>query len=252
MKIKDPWWAMNDLRRYFENNKGNLIHKWMHYFDIYERHFKRFRGTDVHILEIGVFHGGSLQMWKSYFGERAKIYGVDINPLCKQLEEEQIKIFIGDQASKTFLRWLIGEIPRIDILIDDGGHKMAQQINTFEVIYPHITPFGIYLCEDIHTSYSKEHGGGYRKRGSFIEYSKNLIDYLHAWHCEKIERLGVSDFTRSTYALHYYDSILLIEKRPIEKPCHRKTGKSILHSSSTPFPVPQWKIIMRRFKSLVR
>lgn len=243
---------MNDLQRYFEQNTGNLIHKWMHYFDIYQRHFERFRGTDVHILEIGVFHGGSLQMWKSYFGDKAKIFGVDINPLCKRLEEDQIKIFIGDQADKTFLRWLRREIPRIDVLIEDGGHEMAQQINTFEVMYPHITPSGIYLCEDIHTSYLKEYGGGYRKRGTFIEYSKNLIDYLHAWHCGKIERLGVSDFTRSTYALHYYNCILVIEKKPIDKPYHRRTGKRIIPSMSTSFPAPLWKRAMRGLKSLGR
>jgi hypothetical protein len=224
----------------------------MHYFDIYERHFKRFRGTDVHVLEIGVFHGGSLKMWKRYFGEKAKIFGVDINPLCKRLEEDQIKIFIGDQADKTFLRSLRREIPRIDVLIEDGGHEMAQQINTFEVMYPHITPSGIYLCEDIHTSYSKEYGGGYRKRGTFIEYSKNLIDYLHAWHCGKIERLGVSDFARSTYALHYYNSILVIEKKPIERPYHRETGKRILPSTSTFFPAPLWKRAIRGLKSLGR
>ena len=51
----------NDLQRYFESNSGNRIHKWMHYFDIYERHFSRFRGTDVHLLEIGVAHGGKYQ-----------------------------------------------------------------------------------------------------------------------------------------------------------------------------------------------
>jgi hypothetical protein len=53
----------NDLLKYFENNPGNLIHKWMHYFEIYDRHFSRFRNKDVHIVEIGVFQGGSLQMW---------------------------------------------------------------------------------------------------------------------------------------------------------------------------------------------
>ncbi len=70
------------LEEYFRNNKGRLIHKWNHYFDIYERHFNRFRNKQIVILEIGVSQGGSLQMWKNYFGSSAKIYGIDINPRC--------------------------------------------------------------------------------------------------------------------------------------------------------------------------
>jgi len=215
---------MNDLEKYFTENTGKLIHKWMHYFEIYDRHFSKYRGTDVHILEIGVAHGGSLSMWKHYFGPKAKIYGVDINPNCKQLEEQQIEIFIGDQADKRFLRSLIYAIPKIDILIDDGGHTMEQQINTFEVLFPHIDKEGIYLCEDLHTSYWREWGGGYRRKGTFIEYSKNFIDFINAWHSKQPMRLRVSDFTRSVYSLHYYDSILVIEKKPIQKPYHRMTG----------------------------
>ena len=31
----------NDLQKYFLNNKGRVINKWEHYFDIYERYFKK-------------------------------------------------------------------------------------------------------------------------------------------------------------------------------------------------------------------
>ncbi len=94
---------MNDLEKYFRENKGRLIHKWIHYFVIYDRHFSRFRNKEITILKIGVSHGGSLQMWKEYFGSKAKIYGIDINPLCKDLEEDNIKIFIGSQSDSKFL-----------------------------------------------------------------------------------------------------------------------------------------------------
>jgi 23S rRNA U2552 (ribose-2'-O)-methylase RlmE/FtsJ len=89
---------MNDLEQYFRQNNDRLIYKWIHYFDIYERHFARFRNKEMTILEIGVSQGGSLQMWKNYFGPKAKIYGIDVNPKCKDLEEENIKIFIGSQS----------------------------------------------------------------------------------------------------------------------------------------------------------
>jgi cephalosporin hydroxylase len=219
---------MNDLQRFFETHEGNLIHKWVHYFDIYDRYFSRYRGTDVHIVEIGVSHGGSLALWKDYFGPRARFYGVDINPACKQFEDEQVSIFIGDQGDRAFLRHLARALPRIDVLIDDGGHTMEQQIATFEELYPYVAPDGIFLCEDTHTSYWVDYGGGYKKPGTFIEYTKDLIDSLHAWHCREPDAFEVTDFTRSTFGMHFYDSIVVLEKRPREAPRDEKTGHPTL------------------------
>lgn len=218
---------MNDLEKYFTENTGRLIHKWNHYFEIYDRHFSRFRGTDVHLVEFGVSQGGSLQMWKNYFGADCQIFGIDINPHCRQLAEDQTRVFIGDQEDRSFLRTLAAEIPRIDILIDDGGHTMRQQINTFEELFSKIEDNGVYLCEDLHTSYWKDWGGGYRRDGTFIEYSKRFIDYIHAWHSQT-SKLTVNDFTRSAHSLHFYDSILVIEKRAIEKPTHSMTGAPVI------------------------
>ena len=89
----------------------------------------------------------------------------------------------------------------------------------------HLQPNGIYLCEDIHTSYVDRYGGGYRRPGTFLEYSKGLVDRLYAWYSEQPEVFPVDDLTRSTYALHFYDSVLVIEKRPIEAPRQSKTGR---------------------------
>jgi SAM-dependent methyltransferase len=241
---------MNDLQNYFENNPGRLINKWMHYFEIYDRYFSRYRGTDVHFLEIGTGHGGSLQMWKDYFGEKAKLFSVDINPLAKKFEDEQTRIFIGDQGDKKFLAELAEQIPRIDILFDDGGHKMEQQISTFEVLYPRVAADGVYLCEDLHTSYWKSYAGGYRKKGSFIEYSKNFIDFIHAWHSKWVKKAAPEEFTQSTYALHYYDSVLVIEKRPIQKPCARMTGIPTLPPETPVEPPWIWKTLRKLRRSV--
>jgi len=225
---------MNDLERYFTNNTGRLIHKWKHYFEIYDRHFSRFRGTDVHVVEFGVSQGGSLKMWKEYFGSKARIFGIDINPRCKELEEEQIEVFIGDQEDRKFLRSLTEKIPRMDILIDDGGHTMKQQISTFEELFPSIEKDGVYLCEDLHTSYWSEWGGGYRRRGTFIEYSKSFIDSLNAWHSVRKSKLSITEFTKSVHSIHYYDSVLVIERRPIERPIHLATGARIIPDFQPP------------------
>ena len=213
---------MNELEQYFNNNPGRLIFKWHHYFDIYDRHFRRFKGKDIVVVEIGVFHGGSLQMWKNYFGPNAKIFGIDINPRVTELREENIEIIIGSQSDEHFLRKLKTELPPIDILIDDGGHKMKQQILTFEVLFSKIKPDGVYVCEDLATSYQLGYGGGYKRMGSFIEFTKNLIDKLNAFHSEQ-KLLQADGLTTSMNSIHYYDNVIVIEKANRAKPSHSKT-----------------------------
>ena len=180
------------------------------------------------MLEIGVFHGGSLQMWRDYFGPGARIVGVDIDPRCRQFEEDGVRVLIGDQADRAFLAGVREQLPHIDIVIDDGGHTMVQQITTFEELYPHVQPNGIYLCEDLHTSYWPPWGGGYRREGTFIEYAKALVDQLHAWHSDEPARHVIDTVTRSAYALHFYDSVLVVEKKPIERPQASQTGQPVL------------------------
>lgn len=152
-------------------------------------------------------------MWKNYFGSEAKIIGIDINPKCMDLAEEQITIEIGDQTNREFLRDIVKKYGPVDIIIDDGGHYMNQQIISFEELFPALKENGIYLVEDLHTSYWSEYGGGYQIPGSFIEYSKKLIDKLNARHSHNHE-LYVDNFTRSVTGLHFYDSVFVVEKQP--------------------------------------
>jgi len=222
----------NPLENYFYSNKNNVIHKWVHYLEIYHKHFQRFVGTECVILEIGISKGGSLQMWKNYFGEKAKIYGLDIDPICKKLTEKNIKIFIGSQSDRKLLKELKTKIPKIDILIDDGGHRMDQQIVSFEELFDHINEDGLYLCEDLHTSYWDEYGGGLKNPSSFIEYGKTLIDKLNAWHIRNNEGFA-DDLTKNINSLHFYDSILVVEKKERIKPWHEMRG-GIINSMINP------------------
>ena len=217
--------AANPLTEYFRNNPGRLIDKWHHYFDIYHRYFARFRNRSPVVVEVGIFHGGSLEMWRHYFGPGARIVGIDVDPRCRQFEGDSINIMIGDQADRNFLGQVRALVPHVDIVIDDGGHTMVQQITTFEELYPHVQPHGIYLCEDLHTSYLPAYGGGYRKDGTFIQYATRLVDQLHGWYSKEPDRFRVDDFTRSAYGLHFYDSVLVVEKKPIPEPVTSITGK---------------------------
>jgi len=214
----------NPLAEYFHGNSGRLIDKWHHYFEIYHRHFERFRDKSPVVIEIGVFHGGSLQMWHNYFGPGTRVVGIDIDPACRQFEDEATTILIGDQADRGFLAEVRERFPHVDIVIDDGGHRMVQQITSFEELYPHVQPQGVYLCEDVQTSYLPDFGGGVRREGTFVEFSKTLVDRLHAWVTttpgQELDRIAYT-----TFALHFYESVVVVEKRPIDPPQRSQTGQ---------------------------
>ena len=123
----------NPLSTYFDANvEGPGIWKWRHYFDVYHRHFQKYVGKEVHIVEIGVFSGGSLNMWREYFGSDCHIYGIDIEESCRSYEREGVEIHVGDQADRSFWEQFRREVPRVDIVIDDGGHTVRQQRTTLE------------------------------------------------------------------------------------------------------------------------
>jgi len=200
------------LHRYFLNNPSKRLHKMLHYFDIYERHFERFRGKAPVVLEIGVMGGGSLAMWRTYFGDESRIVGLDINPLCKQHEAEGIDIFIGSQADEKTLQSVKAKYPRIDIVIDDGSHRSPHMIASFEHLYDHVQPYGIYLVEDTFANYQPKWGGGVKSPGSFMEFSKDKIDEINAAHTKDV--IPISSFTSSTNYIAIYDSVVVFEKQP--------------------------------------
>ena len=202
------------LHRYFLNNGYKRVHKWLHYFDIYERHFERFRGKQPVMLEIGVAGGGSLTMWKEYFGKDCKVIGIDIDPSCKQHETEDIEVFIGDQKDSSLIASVVAKYPTIDIVLDDGSHVSPDMIETFNLLYRRVSPNGVYLVEDTHTNYWKEWkwSGGLQKSDTFMEFSKNKIDEINAVHTKGA--LQATEFTAITDSITFYDSIVVFEKRP--------------------------------------
>ncbi len=199
------------LHKYFLNNAHKRLHKWVHYFDIYERHLERFRGTSPVMIEIGVMGGGSMAMWKDYFGSGALIVGIDIDPECKAHQAEGIDVFIGSQDDPAVIDAIFSKYPRIDIVLDDGSHMMQHMISSFDLIYNRIHQNGVYIVEDTHTCYWKEYGGGVGRKGSFMEFAKQKIDEINAVHTKGV--LPVTEFTRSTDHISFYDSVVVFERR---------------------------------------
>jgi hypothetical protein len=194
----------------FMAHRGRSIHKWPHYFPVYERHLARFAGRSPVLYEIGVSEGGSLQLWKKYFGPNATIVGIDIDPSCATMEEPQISIRIGDQADHRFLGEVVCEFGPPDIVIDDGSHMPADIRASFSFLYPVLQRDGVYLVEDLHCSYWTNFDGGLGREGTFIERAKELIDELNG--PSAAGAIPVTPFSRTTWSIAFYDSIAIFEK----------------------------------------
>lgn len=203
-KLKD-----NPLWDYFLNAKHRLIHKWIHYFEVYDKWFAPYRNKEIVMMEIGVSKGGSIQMWKNYFGEKATIIGVDVAEECREYAGDGIFIEIGSQEDEEFLKSLKEKYPKIDILLDDGGHTMNQQIVTFNHMFPHLTDGGLYMCEDIHTSFLPEYGAT-NPSVTYLNFMKNLVDSMYA--CYKNCPMNVDYNAKYIKGMHFYDSMIVVEK----------------------------------------
>jgi hypothetical protein len=208
--------SKSDLARIFYSHDGRTAHKWLHYLDIYERHLQQYRGTDVRLLEIGVDQGGSLEVWRKYFGPAATIFGVDINPDCATRVNAPNQVRIGSQDDPAFLKRVVHEMGGIDIVLDDGSHIAHHQAASFAVLFPLLPEGGCYIIEDMHTAYwLGEHRGGLKRRGTAVELVKEMIDDLHRWyHAQRRPSHGPIG------AVHVYDSIAIIEKRTASQPGH--------------------------------
>ena len=179
--------------------------KCISYFQAYEEMFSKFVGKEIVFVEIGVLHGGSLFMWKEYFGSKAKIIGIDLNPKAKQLEKYGFDIFIGNQADLNFWKKFYEKVGKIDILLDDGGHDNDQQIITLTESIPFINNGGIIVTEDTHASYLKKHGNP--SMHSFINYSKHLVDVVNSrFPGTKIKTKN--KFRKKLFSVIFYESIV--------------------------------------------
>jgi predicted O-methyltransferase YrrM len=181
----------------------------MHCLDVYEQFFNAIRERPMKILEIGVHKGGSLRMWAEYF-PNSRITGVDIDPDCKRNYGDRIQVVIGDQADRDFLN----KLGTFDIIVDDGGHTMVQQKTSLDVLWGHLHPGGVYVLEDLETSYWPKFGGSFDRTDTTIEHLKKLVDNLN-WRGIDYDR-AVKKRKRledlHIKAIHFYPSLCLIEK----------------------------------------
>ena len=138
---------LNEIGERFKTDKSRSGHNFL---DKYDFILNSFRDREITLLEIGVLKGSSVKMWKRYFSQ-GQIIGVDINPSCQQYRDDRIDIFIGDIEDKSFVEGL-KEIDA-DIIIDDASHLWSHQIKTLSTLFPSLKHGGVYIVEDLHTSF---------------------------------------------------------------------------------------------------
>jgi len=198
--------AENSLRQIYDQVEYLSI-KHSSYFSVYETLFSRFQEKALTFVEIGVLNGGSLFMWREYFGPKARIIGIDLNPAAKKWESFGFEIFIGDQLDVNFWREFFAQVGKADIVLDDGGHTNAQQIVTLASCIDNIKDGGLFVVEDVHCSYMTNFGNpsGY----SFISFAKRLIDQINARN--PLVPSGRCSNSRLVYSIRFFESIVALD-----------------------------------------
>lgn len=168
---------MNDLDNIFikyGTDKSSLFHN---YSEAYSIIFQKYRHKKLNVLEIGVLDGNSIKSWEEYF-VNSIIIGMDIDIKCKQYESDRIVIEIGNQTDIEFLKSISEKYKGFDIVIDDGGHTWHQQKTTFKTLFEYLNPGGIYVIEDLSTSYLKGSVWDTNEETT-VEFLKRILDDLN-------------------------------------------------------------------------
>ena len=189
------------------------------YIQHYETHLARLRKKKLNILEIGVggyddpkSGGSSLRMWRTYFPNSC-IFGIDIEDKSYH-DERRIKTFKCSQVDNDSLEIVLQEIGNIDIVIDDGSHINDHIIHTFKFLFPKLSKNGIYIIEDLQTSYWSSFGGSsdnLNRSDTAMGFLKQLTDGLN-YSEYKLENYEPTYFDKHIVAMHFYHNIVFIQK----------------------------------------
>jgi Methyltransferase domain len=194
------------------------------YTAVYDRLLSHVREQRLRMLEIGLYNGGSLRMWRDYL-PNAVLHGIDIDPrtLAYQEEVPNSQVRLVDQGSPEALDRFVAELGgNYDFILDDGGHTMVQQIVSFEVLWPQVMPGGVYAIEDLGTSYYVEYNG--RDLGqpdTAVAYVKDLVDAVNRTHAmspppqtrSAVSPIALAKLRRDVASVHVHPGLALIVKK---------------------------------------
>lgn len=228
---------LDEIGSNFGTDKATAGHG---YLVFYERFLAPLRHKPVKVLEIGVFGGASLRMWREYF-PRGRIVGADISIAAKEHSSERIDIEIADQSDVADLIRIGVKHGPFDVVIDDGSHVWSHQITSLQYLYPFVQPGGFYILEDLHTSFGKEVE---RFRGESTISAAEYMDRFSRHVLADPTQTGSEEsdaftrtFARLTEFVAYHRHTAVLRRRPVKA---TSTIPPLLKERTETPTVPAW------------
>jgi hypothetical protein len=196
----------------------SLIHNFNNrtFLDNYEIFFKYLKDKSFSFLELGILNGSSLKVWENYF-QHAQIVGLDIDPNKKQFETNRTKIYIGSQNDPTLIGRIKKDYPnKFAVILDDASHLNDLTIESFELLFEHVVPGGLYIIEDTHCTYGSPTFENDAKKWPGMSYNTPETNYKNDrqtflnFILPKIQELDSK--IGNIFAIHFYSETLIIEK----------------------------------------
>jgi hypothetical protein len=207
-------------------DKSSAYHN---YTRVYSQYFAKFKDQPLKFLEIGIQYGNSVKLWERYF-PNAELHFIDIDPTAIRYQSTRSHYhFINQTDWQGLVNFGIHVGGDFDIIIDDGGHRMDQVINSFHALFSFLKPGSFYIIEDLNTSYWSQYGSyGTPEKpksgpGTAIALIKDLVDDLNysgarTW-CADINKVppelakALTIYQSEIEAIHFYRCLCIIIKR---------------------------------------
>ena len=197
------------------------------FVELYDVFFKQYQNKNINILEIGVDNGDSLRLWREYFS-KANICGIDIKK--KKFDITGVEIMCGSQSDNSFLKSVVSKYQNFDIIIDDGSHISKDIISSFKYLFNHLNRDGIYIIEDLQTSYLRRYGGSrlnLNKKQTAMNFVKKLSDSVNYEHNDR------PFYKKNSYdglikSVQFFQNIVFIQKGESKKYYYPNKEKSTI------------------------
>jgi hypothetical protein len=216
------------LKQVFLNHTEKVSDKWTLYINEWDRIFSPYRDLPIDLFEIGIQNGGSLEIWAKYFTNAKNIIGCDIDEKCRELSftDPRIEFYVGDANINEIQEKVLESAPKYDIIIDDGSHRSSDVIRSFCRYYPYLKYDGIYVIEDLHTSYWEEFEGSLFNPGSSMSFLKHIVDIVNHehWRNNESREEFLSEFSKilqisfseadllSIHSIEFLNSLCILKK----------------------------------------
>ena len=203
------------LTEILKDNNGYKVKKWENYLLSYNRSFKEYQNKPIKLLEIGVRHHDSLEIWNKFFVKNQGIYGVEVSPTLKDVDfGKNVMMMDFDVTNQSAITENLNNL-EFEIIIDSSLHTTGEDIKIFDMLFAQkLKPGGIYIFEDLHSFYQKD-TSEVGKPG-LQEFSKNLVDVINtAASPDKKDFTGIENedlYKKWILSIEFHGDMIMVRK----------------------------------------